>query len=98
MGAIWTEFTQGIFDYAFSAYDKLGVWTYPMILIAIIGYVYTFTQSVTVGIAAIIITFSIYGGSIIFAGVSDATTFLYIVTLIGICALIVTLFLKYVEK
>lgn len=95
MGTIWTGFMDGLIDYGMSAFDPLGIWKYPLLLVAIIGYVYACTQSVTVAVVAIIITFAAYGTTTnVFAYVPDISLFLYIVTIMGITLLLVTLFIK----
>ena len=95
MGALWDSLMEGFIDYGMSAYDGFGVWKYPLVFIAIIGYVYATMQSITVTIVAIIFTFAIYGVTTnIFADVPDLNLFLYIVTIIGIALLITTLFIK----
>lgn len=99
MGAIWNNFTQGIFDYGLSAFDSMEPWTKPLLFIAIIGFVYGYMQSATVAIVGIIITLSIYGTTTsYFDAVPNLTLFFYIVTLTGLSMLITALFISYWRK
>ena len=95
MGFLWDNFTSGFIDYAMSAYDGFGVWKYPLLFFAMIGYVYGTMQSITVTIIAVLFTLGIYGATTnIFADVPDLTLFLYIVTIVGIALLITAIFIK----
>lgn len=95
MGYLWDNFTNGVFDYAMSAYASLEPWVYPLLFMGIIGYVYAVMNSLVVTIVAIILTLGIYAGTTdVFAAVPDVTLFLYIVTIIGLVLLIGTLFWK----
>jgi len=91
---IWSNF-QNIFTYATDSFSKLDIWFYPLIFLAIIGWVYASVQSVTVMIVAILITFGLYATTTsIFVDVPDVSLFLYIITLLGLSMLIATLFIK----
>ena len=91
---IWEEF-QNIFTYAKDTFYRLDIWFYPLLFLAIIGWVYATTQSVTVAIVAIIITFGLYATTTsIFVDVPDLDLFLYLVVLLGLTLLIGSLFIK----
>jgi hypothetical protein len=96
---IWTNFSGGIFEYALSAYNNLEPWTYPLIFLGVIGYMYSATHSVITAIVAILITFGIFATTTsIFVDVPDLGLFLNIVTLVGISALIFSFFAKRVIR
>lgn len=96
---MWGNFSSGIFEYAMDAYSSLEPWTYPLIFIGIIGYVYTATHSVITAIAAILITFGIYAATTnVFVDVPDVSLLMSLISLIGISALIFTLFARKVIR
>ena len=89
MGYLWQNFTDGILDFAMTAYGSLEPWTYPLIFVGIIGYVYATMQSIIVTIVAIIFTFGIYAVTTnVFADVPDVSLFFYLISIIGISLLI----------
>jgi len=95
MAALWDSFYSGMIDYAMSAYDPFGIWKYPALLLAIIGFIYASMQSAIVAIVGILFTFAIYGMTTnIFASVPDLNLFLYIITIMGIALLFTALFIK----
>jgi len=95
MGVLWDSLMEGFIDYGMSAYDGFGVWKYPILFLAVIGFVYATMTSIIVTIVAIIFTFAIYAVTTdIFAGVPDLNLFLYIVSIVGITLLITALFIK----
>jgi len=95
MGDIWQSFIDGFIDYGMSAFDPLGIWKYPLVLIAVIGFIYAYTQSAIVTVVGIVITFALYGATTnIFVDVPDMTLFLYIVTLMGLTLLFTVLLIK----
>ena len=92
---IWENFTSGILDYGISAYNAVEPWTIPLVFLGIIGWVYASVHSVTVTAVAILITFSIYGSSILLEVPDSFSIFLYIVTILGITFLFTALAIKY---
>lgn len=96
MGYLWDNFTsEGIFDFATSTYASLEPWTYPLVILGILGFVYATMNSIIVTIAGIIFAVGIYGVTTdIFVDVPDITLFLYIVSIIGITLLIAMLVIK----
>lgn len=96
---IWGNFSQGIFEYAIDAYSNLEPWTFPLIFIGIIGYVYSATHSIVTMVAAILITFGIYATTTdIFNDVPDISLLMSLISIIGISALVFTLFIRKVVK
>ena len=93
---MWSNFSGGFFEYAMDAYSNLEPWVYPLILLGVIGYVYTATHSVITAIAAILITFGLYATTSVFVDVPDISLFMSLVTIVGISALIFTLFARRV--
>lgn len=96
---IWSNFSGGIFEYSIDAYNGLEPWTYPIIFLAIIGYVFMATRSITAAIVSIFITMGIYATTTnIFVDVPDLTLFLMIVSLIGMSMLFIVLIMKVVDR
>jgi len=96
---IWTNFSQGFFEYSMNAYNNLEPWTYPLIFMGIIGYIYMATHSIITAIIGIIVTFAIYAFTTnIFVETSELSLFLFLITLIGITMLITALILKVVNR
>jgi len=94
MTDIWGNFTNGSVEYAVQAFQAVDPWFYPIIMVAIIGYIYTAMNSVTAAVIGIIITLGIFGAttSIFEAeGIAQMTQFLYVVTIIGISMLLLSL-------
>lgn len=93
---IWTNFTQGIFEYARSAFSGLEPWLYPLVFVGIIGFVFAAMNSVVVAIVAIIVALGLFAtATSIFATVPEITLFFYIVTVVGLGALITSLVVKF---
>jgi hypothetical protein len=72
-------------------------WFWILFFGAIIGYVYLSMQSITATIVAILLVFGIFGTTAIggfFADVPIFSQFLYIITLVGLTALIGGLVMK----
>jgi hypothetical protein len=96
---MWNNFSGGFFEYAMSAYDKLEPWTYPLVFVGIIGYVYMATRSVTAAIISIFITLGLYGASTsIFDAVPSLNLLLWCITIIGIPMLFFAIVLKVVDR
>ena len=95
----WGNFSGGFLDFGMSAYANMEPWTYPLIFVAIIGYVFMATHSIAVTIVSIFITLGIYTSTTdVFAEVPDLSLFLYIVTIVGFSLLIMFLILKVVDR
>jgi len=86
----WSEFFllgyKGIF----------GNWTYPLIFLGIIGYVYAINRSAVSAAALICIVFGVFGVTDIFATSSTAGFSLlsWVITIVSFAALFVTLFMR----
>ena len=93
MGTYWTEFTNGFMDYAMGAYDSLGDWGYPIIMLGLIGWLYGVTGSLVAAVAGIIVMVGLYGVNV-FVDVPDILFILYLITLLTIASLLTALFIK----
>ena len=99
VGGIWTDFSSGIFDYAISAYSNLEPWTYPLIFMGIMGYVYVASKSMTAFIVSVFITLGVFATTTsVFADVPNLNLFLFIVTVFGMSLVILALVLKVVDR
>ena len=93
MGTYWNEFTDGIIDYAYSGFDSLDGWGYPLFFLGIIAFIYLATGSYTVAVVFILVVVGIYGYSV-FIDFPDVTLILYILVLLGLAILFAMLFIK----
>lgn len=82
-----------IIEFSFNAYDGLHEFKWPLILVAMIGYVYLGVKSITATVAAILLTFVLVGASV-WAGVPDISSFMAIITVIGLACLVLAVLLK----
>ena len=83
------------FTYCWSAYDAtLGVFKYPLLIVAIVGYVYLNTKSSTLAILTIVVAFAVFGSTGMFAGTEVLNSLLGSLTILGIAALFIALLLK----
>jgi len=91
---IWSNFSD-MPTYMIDAFGAVDPWFWPLIFIGVIGFLYTASDSVTVAVVGILVTFGLFGATSVFEGVSEFSMFLYIVALVGISLLIVTAFTKW---
>ena len=92
---IWENLTNGFINYSLDSYNILGIWLYPLLLLGIVGYIYASMHSITVAVVGIIITIGVFAStSMIFVNVPIITQFLYIIVVLGICMLLVGVFIK----
>jgi len=92
---LWQNFSINIPQWAIDAYGSVDPWTYPFVFIGIIGYIYTATESLTMAVVGIFITFGIFATTTsIFEAVPQISTFFYIIAVLGITMLVVTLIIK----
>ena len=89
----------GIMGYMMETFAPMQPWFWVLFFGAIIGYVYLSMQSITATIIAILLVFGIWGsvqlpGVPLFKDVPIFSQFLYIVTLVGLTALIGGLVMK----
>ena len=86
----YTNFINNFWDYALRGYNtSLGYFFYPLVLGAIIGYLYVKTESALVASVAIILVFIGYGTTGIFANVQPFVIFLQIIVTLSIVGLII---------
>ena len=97
---IWEKFTtEGILNYALSAYGSLDIWLWPLIFLGIFGFIYAGTKSIVVCVVGIIITFGVFAGTTnIFNQVPEPTMVAYIVVIMGLTMLFTGLFIKISKK
>lgn len=93
---LWEQITDGFMDFIFSTYDTLEPWFYPLIFVAIVGYIYLGMNSIIAGVAAILAVLAVYGGTTdIFNDVPDLELFFYIIVIIGVASLIIAFVIKH---
>ena len=90
----WTYIQQHLVEWAMSAYTSAvwGVFVYPIIFTAIIGYVYLKNQSLVMAVAAILLIFAVYGNYLL--GVETWINLLYVVTAITVASLFLLFFVR----
>lgn len=89
-----TNIVQNLFEYAFSAYDILGVYKYPLLIVAAIGFVYLSTKSATLAILTVVVAFCVFGAQGMFAQTFLLNNLLAVLSVFGIAALFLGLILK----
>jgi len=82
------------FTYIFSGFDALGIYKYPLFIVAIVGYVFLTTRSATLASLVIIVAFAVYGTSGIFGETFTLNSLMAILTIFGIAALFLAVILK----
>jgi hypothetical protein len=82
------------FEYCWSAYDVIGPMKYPLLVLGIVGYVFLYTKSATLAVVTIIVAFSIFGGTGLFAGSQVMNSFLGTITIVGIASLLLAVIIK----
>lgn len=96
---MWSNFSGGFFEYAMDAYGNLEPWTYPLIIVGIIGYVFMATRSVTATVVSIFIALGIYATTTsIFDNVPSLNLFLWCIAIVGIPLLLFAIVLKVVDR
>ena len=83
-----------IFEYCWSAYDVLGPYKYPLLILGIVGYVFLYTRSATLAIVTIIAAFSIFASTGMFAGTQILNSFLGTMTILGLASLLLAFIIK----
>jgi len=83
-----------IINWAMSAYDGLGEYKYPLIIVGILGYAYMATKSITLFVVAVIVTFAIFVPTGLFSGMWEISWLFSIITVIGVVSLLMTVLLK----
>jgi len=73
--------------------NVLGVFVWPLIFTAIIGYIYLKNQSAVAGVAAILILFAAFGNALM--GVDPWYSFMQIIVAIVVTALILVFITKF---
>jgi hypothetical protein len=85
---------QHFFEYAMSSYDALDIYKYPLLILAIVGYIYLSTKSSTLAILTVIVALSVFGGTGMFAQTFVLNNLFAILTVLGLAALFLGLILK----
>ena len=83
-----------IINWAMSAYDGLGEYKYPLIIVGILGYAYMATKSITLFIVAVLVTFAIFAPVSLFADVPEISMLFSVITVVGIVSLVMAAILK----
>lgn len=89
-----TYWVAHMFEEAWSAYDVLGIWKYPLVFLGIIGYTYLRTKSGALTALLIIVTFAVFVPTGIFAPTYALNSLLGTVTVLGVAGLLIALLLK----
>ena len=92
---IWDDFIDSIPNFSMDAFESVDPFTWPLIVVGIIGFIYATSHSVTVAVVGILITLaSFVGTTTIFTDIPALTQFLYIIAVIGIALLLTTVIIK----
>jgi len=93
----WTNISGDWAGWLMTGYDNVFQhWTYPLIFLGIIGYVYCVSRSAITAAAAICLIFCIYGATSIFryADVAEFSMLGWIITIVAFAGLFTTLFVS----
>lgn len=75
----FTYISENFMNWSMSGYTTaLGVFVWPIIFSAIIGYVYLKNQSLTTAAAATLIIFSIFGNALVGVGIWQNLMFIFV--------------------
>ena len=80
--------------YTDSSYAVVGIFFWPMIFMAVFGYVYIKQQSAVAAVVAAIIMFSAFGATNVFAGVEIFTQMMHLFTALILTALFLVILSK----
>jgi len=93
----WSNISSNWAEFALTGYDSIFQnWTYPLIFLGIIGYVYCISRSAMTAAAAVCIIFSIYGFTAVFCypDIAGFSMFGWIIVIVSFGGLFTTLFIK----
>jgi len=93
----WSNISSDWAEFIMSGYTNIFEnWTYPLIFLGVVGYVYCVNRSAMSAAAAICLIFGIYGvtGIFRFPEVAQFSFLSWIITLVSFSGLFTTLFLK----
>lgn len=91
----WSNITTNWVDWLMSGYDNIfGNWTYPLIFLGVIGYVYCVSRSAMVAAAAICLTFGIFGATAVFRypDIAEFSVMGWIIVIVSFAGMFTTLF------
>ena len=93
----WTIISSNWADFIMTGYDAIFQhWTYPLIFLGIIGYVYCVNRSAISAAAAICIIFGVYGTTAIFSypDVAGFSLLGWLITIVSFSGLITLMFVR----
>jgi len=93
----WSNITSNWGTYFMTGYDHVfGHWTYPLIFLGVIGYVYCVSRSAMVAAASICLIFGIYGATSIFRypDIPEFSMLGWVIVIVSFAGLFTTLFVS----
>ena len=93
----WTNISSNWADFIMTGYDAIFQhWTYPLIFLGIIGYVYCVNRSALSAAAAICIIFGVYGTTSIFRypDIAGFSLLGWLITIVSFAGLFTLLFVR----
>jgi len=97
----WSNISGNWGEFALTGYDYIfGNWTYPLIFLGIVGYVYCINRSAVSAAAAICIIFSIYGitGVFSYGDIAQYSMLSWVIVVFSFAGLFTTLFITIGKK
>ena len=91
----WSNISGDWASWILTGYDNVfGHWTYPLIFLGIIGYVYCINRSAVSAAAAICIIFGVYGitGVFRYGDIAEFSLLSWVITIASFAGLFTTLF------
>lgn len=93
----WTNISANWPGWIISAYETIfSNWTYPLIFLGVIGYVYCVSRSAMTAAAVVCLIFGIYGGTAIFSypETSQFSMLGWVIAVTAFAGLFTTLFIS----
>jgi len=93
----WTNISSDWAGWIMTGYDNIFQnWTYPLIFLGVIGYVYCVSRSATAAAASICLVFGIFGitGIFRYPDIAEFSMLSWIIVIISFAGLFTTLFIS----
>ena len=93
----WTNISSDWIGYILTGYDNIfGNWTYPLMFLGVVGYIYCLNRSAMSAAAAICIIFGVYGVTGIFryGEIAEFSLLSWVIVIMSFSGLFTTLFIR----
>lgn len=93
----WTNISADWVGYIMKGYDSIfNHWTYPLIFLGVVGYIYCVNRSAMSAAAAICIIFGVYGitGIFRYGDIAQFSLLSWVIVIVSFSGLFTTLFIR----